>query len=166
MKRRYPLPHMMKRDSPIRWRSKVKYPASLPDNPARRKFSRECGAIRLECGAENLSEDKCCGECSHSLTQLPAPGIRLLSRQLLHPQVPGRKESEEQKMYAPKPTSAVGLVATSESLLRGRTVGFLRFLVSDFWLPKNAFALPLQLLMDFIKTDYRFSSFSVCQNSH
>jgi hypothetical protein len=117
----------------------VKYPASLPDNPARRKFCRERGAIGLQCGADNLSEDKCCGECGHSLMQFPASSIRLLSRQPLHPQIPGRKDSEEQKMYAPKPASAVGLVAMSESLLPARTVGFLRFLVSDFWVVKERF---------------------------
>jgi hypothetical protein len=166
VKRRCPLPHLFKCDSHIRWRCKVKCPACLTDNPATRKFCRECRTIGLQSGADNLSEDKRCGECSYSQMQLPAHSIRLLSRQLLHPQVPGRKDSEEQKMYAPKPASAVGLVATSESLLRARTVGFLRYLVSDLWLSKNAFALPLMLIVDFFKADYRLSSFCVCQNNH
>ena len=145
----------------------MKCPACLTDNPVTGKFCREYRAIGLQCGADNLSEDKCCGECVHSLRQFPVPTIRLLSRQLPHPQVPRRKDSEEQKMYAPKPATAVGLVAKPESLRPARAVGFcaLSFLIFRI-IKETLFGLPLLLITDFFKTGYRFSYFPFCQNNH
>ena len=46
-------------------------PKCQTENPAARKFCRECGAKLLlvcsQCGTENLPDDKFCGECGHNL---------------------------------------------------------------------------------------------------
>ena len=46
-------------------------PKCQTENPATRKFCRECGAKLLlvcpQCGTENIPDDKFCGECGHNL---------------------------------------------------------------------------------------------------
>jgi class 3 adenylate cyclase len=46
-------------------------PKCQTENPATRKFCRECGAKLLlvcpQCGTENLPDDKFCGECGYNL---------------------------------------------------------------------------------------------------
>ncbi len=48
----------------------MKCPKCQTENPATRKFCRECGAKLLlvchQCGTENLPDDKFCGECGQN----------------------------------------------------------------------------------------------------
>jgi class 3 adenylate cyclase/tetratricopeptide (TPR) repeat protein len=61
----------------------MKCPKCQTENPASRKFCRECGAklmlVCRKCNSENLPTDKFCGDCGHNLTLPSEPTRKELS---------------------------------------------------------------------------------------